>query len=74
MSAVRLSTVREAIFAGSSSGCVVAAAVKFCQNLGGEGKNVVAILPDGGRGYMSTIYDDSWLAGRKFSKGSTNAC
>jgi hypothetical protein len=22
---------------------------------------VLAILPDGGRGYMSTIYDDTWM-------------
>jgi cystathionine beta-synthase len=79
----------EAMFVGSSSGCILAAAVAFCQQSGGDavgttaggnavanagGKaaadaggttgarlNVVVVLPDGGRGYMSTIYDDAWL-------------
>jgi cystathionine beta-synthase len=53
---------KEAILAGSSSGCVVAAAIKFCANQSGEGLTVVAILPDTGRLYFSTIYDDDWLA------------
>lgn len=51
----------EGLFGGSSSGCIAAAAVKYCNQLEGEGKNVLAILPDGGRGYMSTIYDDTWM-------------
>ena len=55
---------KESIFVGSSSGCIAAAAVQFCDELEGEGKNVVMILADGGRGYMSTIYDESWLSDR----------
>lgn len=56
---------KEAMFVGSSSGCILAAARTFCRNLAGaDRKNVVVILPDGGRGYVSTIYDDEWLAGR----------
>jgi len=51
----------EAMFVGSSSGCIMAAAVSYCRNLAGEPKNIVAILPDGGRGYLSTIYDTEWL-------------
>lgn len=51
----------EGLFLGSSAGCIVAATVDYCRRLEGEGKNVVAILPDGGRGYLSTIYDDDWL-------------
>lgn len=54
----------EGIFVGSSAGCIVAAAARFCIDLDGENKNVVAILPDGGRAYMSTIYDDSWIEER----------
>lgn len=52
---------KEAIFVGSSSGCIVSAAVEISRRLPGEGCNIVAILPDGGRGYLSTIYDDEWL-------------
>jgi cysteine synthase len=52
----------EAMFVGSSSGCGAAAALKFSQEWDGTGKNIVVILPDGGRAYMSTIYDDDWLA------------
>ncbi|MCA9801910.1 MAG: cysteine synthase family protein [Cyanobacteria bacterium HKST-UBA02] len=56
---------KEAMFVGSSSGCILAAARTFCRGFdAGDRKNVVAILPDGGRGYVSTIYDDEWLAGR----------
>lgn len=51
----------EAMFVGSSSGCIVSAAVTYSEKLEGTGKNIVAILPDGGRGYVSTIYDDEWL-------------
>lgn len=51
----------EGLFGGSSSGCIAAAAAACCVCLEGTGKNVLAILPDGGRGYMSTIYDDSWI-------------
>jgi len=52
---------KEGIFVGSSAGCNTAAAISFAKNLEGEGKNIVIILPDGGRGYLSTIYDDAWL-------------
>jgi cystathionine beta-synthase len=52
----------EAIFVGSSSGCTAAAALRFSKEWNGAGKNIVVILPDGGRAYMSTIYDDDWLA------------
>jgi cystathionine beta-synthase len=52
---------KEALFVGSSSGCIIAAAVRYCRSLEGSGQNIVAILPDGGRAYMSTIYDDKWL-------------
>lgn len=52
---------REGIFAGSSSGCVLAAAEKFCNQRAGRALNVVAVLPDTGRLYTNTIFDDEWL-------------
>lgn len=59
----------EALFVGSSSGCIAAAAVEYCRRLDGKGKNIVLILPDGGRGYISTIYDHDWLR-QKLSPGA----
>lgn len=50
----------EGIFAGASSGCILAAAIRFCRDYPGEALNVLAILPDGGRSYLSTIYDPEW--------------
>lgn len=52
----------EGLFLGSSSGCIIAAAVEYARRLSGDNKNIVAILPDGGRGYLSTIYNDEWLS------------
>jgi len=52
----------EGLFLGSSSGCIIAAAVEYARRLSGENKNIVIILPDGGRGYLSTIYNEEWLS------------
>lgn len=52
----------EALFVGSSSGCILHAAVSFASQLEERDQNVVAILPDGGRGYLSTIYEPDWLS------------
>lgn len=55
---------KEALFVGSSSGCIAHAARQYALDLEKENKalNIVAILPDGGRSYMSTVYDPEWLA------------
>ena len=61
---------KEALFVGSSSGCIMAAALRYCAELEAtEARrlNIVAILPDGGRAYMSTIYDDEWLKSKNVS-------
>lgn len=55
---------KEAIFAGSSSGCVLAAAMRFCAEHENEHLTVVAVLPDTGRLYMDTIYSSEWLSTR----------
>ena len=34
----------------------------FARQLAEGGQNVVAILPDGGRGYLSTVYEPDWLS------------
>lgn len=55
---------REAIFAGSSSGCVLAAAMRYGELHMEKPLTIVAVLPDTGRLYMETIYSSAWLASR----------
>lgn len=56
----------EGIFAGGSSGGAVAVAVQLAKELG-KGKVVVAVLPDGGRAYISKFYSDAWMKENGFS-------
>lgn len=51
---------REAIFAGGSSGGVLAA-VEACQDRIPAGSVVVAILPDRGERYLQTLFSDDWV-------------
>lgn len=50
----------EGILVGGSSGTAVAAAVKYAMRLP-EPKNIVVILPDTGRNYITKIFSDQWL-------------
>jgi cystathionine beta-synthase len=50
----------EGIFCGGSSGTAVAAALRYCRNLGPD-RLVVVILPDSGSRYLSKIFDDDWM-------------
>src|SRR5262249_53358805 len=52
----------EGLFLGASSGCILAAAIKFADRRHHRNLNVVALLPDGGRSYLSTIYNPEWLS------------
>lgn len=51
---------REAIFAGGSSGAVVSALERLAPALA-PGTRCAVVLPDGGRGYLPTVYDDAWV-------------
>jgi cystathionine beta-synthase len=53
----------EAILAGGSAGVAVCAAIQVARQLG-KGKRVVTIVPDTGRNYLSTYFDDAWRAAR----------
>ncbi|MGH7298759.1 MAG: PLP-dependent cysteine synthase family protein, partial [Polyangiaceae bacterium] len=53
----------EAILAGGSAGVAVCAAIRVARELG-TGKRVVTIVPDTGRNYLSTYFDDAWRAAR----------
>jgi cystathionine beta-synthase len=53
----------EAILAGGSAGVAVSAAIRIARELG-RGKRVVTIVPDTGRNYLSTYFDEAWRAKR----------
>jgi cystathionine beta-synthase len=53
----------EAILAGGSAGVAVCAAIRVARELG-AGKRVVTIVPDTGRNYLSTYFDEAWRAKR----------
>jgi N-(2-amino-2-carboxyethyl)-L-glutamate synthase len=55
---------KEGIFAGGSSGSVVAAIQKLLPELTGPA-HIVTLLPDRGDRYMDLVYDDEWLSGAK---------
>jgi len=50
----------EGLLVGPSSGMAVAAALELARELD-RGHLVVVLLPDSGRGYLSTALDDTWL-------------
>ena len=51
---------REAILAGASSGGVVFALETLAAQME-SGSRCAVILPDGGAGYLETVYDDAWV-------------
>ena len=51
----------EALLAGGSSGLAVAAALRVAA-AAGPGAVIVVLLPDSGRGYLSKIFNDEWMA------------
>jgi cystathionine beta-synthase len=55
----------EGILIGGSGGLAVAAAMKLGSQLGPDDL-VVALIPDSGRGYLSRVFNDEWLAGYGF--------
>jgi 2,3-diaminopropionate biosynthesis protein SbnA len=51
---------REGVFAGASSGGVAVAIEQLAPQLASGGR-CAAIFPDGGTGYLDTVYDDGWV-------------
>jgi cystathionine beta-synthase len=56
---------KEGIFGGSSTGTVVAAALRYCQEQTTP-KRVVAFVCDTGNKYLSKMYNDYWMADQGF--------
>ena len=60
-------TVEEGILIGGSGGTAVAAALQIAENLSAQ-HLVVVLIPDSGRGYLSKVFDKSWMANMGFSR------
>jgi cystathionine beta-synthase len=56
---------KEGILAGSSSGCLLAAALRYCREQT-EPKRVVTLVCDTGSKYLTKMFNDLWLAAHGF--------
>jgi cystathionine beta-synthase len=61
--------VDEGILAGGSTGTAIWAALQLAPELGRDDV-VVVLVPDSGRGYLSKLYDDGWMADHGFLRTS----
>ena len=59
----------EGLLVGGSSGLAVAAALEIARELG-EDDVVVVLLPDGGRGYLGKIFNDTWMRSYGFEEAA----
>jgi cystathionine beta-synthase len=62
----------EALLTGGSCGLAVVAALRVAASAD-PGAVVVVLLPDGGRGYLSKIFSDEWMADYGFLTEETTA-
>ncbi|HWD01205.1 MAG TPA: cystathionine beta-synthase [Amycolatopsis sp.] len=66
--------LEEGLLVGGSCGMAVAAALKLAEGLS-EDDVVVVLLPDGGRGYLTKVFNDAWMSSYGFlppdSSGAT---
>ncbi|MGV0633224.1 cystathionine beta-synthase [Mycolicibacillus trivialis] len=62
----------EALLVGGSCGMAVVAALRVAEKAGPDAL-VVVLLPDGGRGYMSKIFNDEWMSSYGFLRSRLDA-
>ena len=67
MAAARELLSKEGILAGSSSGTLLAAALRWCREQTAP-KRVVTFVCDSGNKYLSKVFDDFWLAEQGLSE------
>jgi cystathionine beta-synthase len=64
----------EGLLVGGSCGMAAAAAIRIAQKCGPDDV-IVVLLPDGGRGYLSKVFNDQWMSSYGFlppdSSGAT---
>ncbi len=65
-------TREEGLLAGGSCGTAVWAALEVGRELGPDAV-IVVIVPDSGRGYLSKVYDDGWMADHGFLRAAGGA-
>ncbi len=58
---------KEGIFGGSSTGTLVAAALRYCRKQM-QPKRVVSFVPDTGNKYLSKMYNDFWMTEQGFMR------
>ena len=58
---------KEGIFGGSSTGTLLAAALRYCRSRT-RAERVVTLVPDSGNKYLSKMYNDYWLADQGFAE------
>ncbi|MFP5335583.1 MAG: cystathionine beta-synthase [Actinomycetes bacterium] len=65
----------EGLLVGGSCGMAVVAALRVAKDLGPDAsdKVVVVLLPDSGRGYLTKIFNDRWMASYGFMAGGQDA-
>jgi cystathionine beta-synthase len=56
---------KEGIFGGSSTGTLVAGALRYCREQK-QKKRVVSLVPDTGNKYLSKMYNDFWMTEQGF--------
>ena len=61
----RLLLEKEGLFGGSSTGTLLAAALKYCREQT-EPKKVLTFVCDAGNKYLSKVYNDTWMRERGF--------
>ena len=52
----------EALLVGGSSGMAAAAAIRVAHGLDNPDAVIVVLLPDSGKGYLTKVFSDEWLA------------
>jgi cystathionine beta-synthase len=63
----------EAMLVGGSAGMAAYAARQVAHELAAEGRSdavIVVLLPDSGRGYLTKVFNDDWLAQYGFATGA----
>ncbi|KOX21488.1 cystathionine beta-synthase [Saccharothrix sp. NRRL B-16348] len=61
----------EGLLVGGSCGMAVAAALRVADTAGPDDV-IVVLLPDGGRGYLSSVFNDKWMAQYGFLSPDTS--
>ena len=61
----------EALLVGGSCGMATVAAARIAEELGPDDV-VVVLLPDGGRGYLATVFNDQWMQSYGFLRADSS--